>query len=95
MVGRRPCEAGIAAVCGAGGFWGPWQVAGAHEAAEEVWGAAGLGGIRIEVLLRDQRAVGQQGDGTVVLRRGLVTGFGASANPFGDLLAVSGWGSGF
>ncbi len=28
MVGRRPCEVGSPAVCGAGGFWGPWQGAG-------------------------------------------------------------------
>ncbi len=28
MVGRLPCELGIATVCGAGGLWGPWQVAG-------------------------------------------------------------------
>ncbi len=93
MAGRGPREGGMAAVCGAGGSKRP--VAGhpgAHEAAEEVWGAAGLGGIPIEVLVRDQGAVAPQGDGTVVLRRGLATGFGASGNRLGDLLAVSGSG---
>ena len=77
MVGRRPCEVGIAAVCGAGGFRAPGQGSGAaHEAAEGVWGAAGLDGIPIEVLVRDPRAVAPQGDGTVVLRRWLVTVLG-------------------
>ena len=93
MVGRRPCEVGIAAVCGAGGFRAPGQGSGAaHEAAEGVWGAAGLDGIPIEVLVRDPRAVAPQGDGTVVLRRWLVTSVGASGNWLGDVVAVSGSG---
>ncbi len=55
--------------------------------------ATGFGGTPIEVLVRDQQAVAQPGDGTVVLRRWLVTGFGASENWLGDVLAVWGWGT--
>jgi len=86
----------MAAVCGAGGSRrAVARHPGAQGAAKEVGGAAGLSGIPITVRMRDQRAGAQQADGTVVLRRGLVTGFGASGNRFGDLLAVSGSESGF
>ncbi len=65
MVGCRPCEVGIVR-CWTfqGSVTGQW---GADGTAAEVWGAAGLDGIPIEVLLRDQRAVAQQGHGSVVL----------------------------
>ena len=45
---------------------------GVHGSAEEVGGAAGLNGTPIELLLRDQKAVAQEGQGTVVLRRWLL-----------------------
>ena len=45
---------------------------GVHGPAEEVVAPAGLDGTPIELLLRDQKAVAQQGQGTVVLRRWLL-----------------------
>ncbi len=56
-------------------------------------GQDGLDGALVELLPRDQKAVAQQGHGTVVLRRWLVTGVGASGNRLGDVVAVSGSGS--
>ncbi len=66
---------------------------GAHGSAEEVVGPGGLDGTPIELLLRDQKVVAQQGQGTVVLRRWLLPGSGSSGNRLGDVLAVSGSGS--
>ncbi len=73
MAGRGPREVGMAAVCGAGGS--ERSVAdhrGVHGPAEEVVAPVGLDGTPIELLLRDQKAVAQQGQGTVVLRRWLL-----------------------
>jgi len=57
MVGRRPCEVGIAAVCGAGGFRGPWQGAGVPMKPRRKSGRSWLNGTPIEVLVRDQEPV--------------------------------------
>ncbi len=73
MAGRGPREVGMAAVCGAGDS--KRSVAGhrgVHGSAEEVVAPAGLDRTPIELLVRDQKAVAQQGQGTVVLRRRLL-----------------------
>ena len=63
----------MAAVCGAGGS--KRSVAGhrgVHGSTEEVVAPADSDGTPIELLLRDQKAVAGQGQGTVVLRRWLL-----------------------
>jgi len=63
----------MAAVCGAGGS--KRSVAGhrgVHGSTEEVVAPADSDGTPIELLLRDQKAVARQGQGTVVLRRWLL-----------------------
>ncbi len=83
----------MAAVCGHGGSKRSAQATGAPlGAAEEVVGPGCFDGTLIELLLRDQKVVAQQGQGTVVLRRWLLPGSGSSRNRLGDVLPVSGSG---
>ena len=70
MAGRGPRAVGMAAVCGPGGSKRSAQASGAPlGAAEAVVGPGGFEGTLIELLLRDQKVVAQQGQETVVLRR--------------------------